>query len=65
MRYLVSFLVLKSAVMIVIVFLMSSDCNCSVVFPRNVMGWSAVCDSVFLIILIYFLRRFPVAVIFS
>ena len=30
----------------VIVFLMSSECECSVALPHNAIGWSVVCDYV-------------------
>ena len=51
-QYLVSILVLHSFrsreeradCFILIVFLLSCDCKCSVSLPHGVVGWSAVCD---------------------
>ena len=50
-QYLLSILVLHSFAreeradcFILIVFLLSCDCKCSVYLPHGVVGWSAVCD---------------------
>ena len=52
-QYLVSFLVCNHSAreeradrFILIVYLLSCDCKCSVSLPHGVVGWSAVCDCV-------------------
>ena len=51
MQYLVSILALQSfrreeraGCFILIVYLLSCDCKCSVSLSHGVVGWSAVCD---------------------
>ena len=34
----------STSALVLIVFLLSCDCKCSVSLPHGVVGWSAVCD---------------------
>ena len=39
-----SFVKERASRFIVIFLLMDCDCKCSVAYPRDAVGWSAVCD---------------------
>ena len=60
MHYLVSFLVLqlswrgrKAGCFALVVFLVSCGCWCSVALSQGVVGWSAVCHTYLLFLVVY------------